>query len=300
MADPLTQIMMLMRPTAVFTKAIVGRGSWGVRYSDFGHPGFCTVMEGRCRLAVDGQAPLTLETGDFVLLPATPGFILSGFDPVTPVFIDPKVAATLEGEARHGDPDGALGARMLGGYFIFDTDDAGLLVSLLPAQIHVRGAERLSTLMRLLIDEAGQQRAGRDLILSRLVEVMLVEALRTVQGADAPAGLLRGLGDARLAEALRLMHGDPARSWTMAQLARTTGFSRSVFFDRFTRNLGVSPMEYLLGWRMALAKDLLRQGIDIARIAEQIGYGSASAFSVAFSRKVGQPPRRYARATAGA
>ncbi|EHS51716.1 transcriptional regulator, AraC family, partial [Rhizobium sp. PDO1-076] len=182
------------------------------------------------------------------------------------------------------------------GYFVFGIEDSSLILSLLPKQIHVSGVERLSTLVKLLIDEAAMDRSGRTLVLTRLVEVLLVESLRLGQTPDAPAGLLRGLGDARLSEAIRQMHTDPARPWTMADLAKEAALSRSAFFDRFSRNVGVPPMEYLLGWRMALAKNLLRQQeIDIAEVAERVGYGSASTFSTAFSRCVGQPPGRYAR-----
>lgn len=296
MPDPLSEVITLLRPRAVFTKGISGAGRWGVRYTDFGHPSFCVVVEGGCRLAVDGEKPLTLEAGDFVLLPSTPGFTMSGFDPVTPKLYDPKHAATVEGDVRHGTPDGPPSVRLLGGFFIFEGEDSGLLVSMLPGQVHVRGVERLSVLVRLLLEESAQQRAGRDLVLNRLVEILLVEALRLTQTRDAPAGLLRGLGDARLAEAIRQIHADPARSWTMAQLAKEAALSRSAFFDRFARNVGMPPMEYLLAWRMALAKDLLRRSdADIAEVAERVGYGSASTFSTAFSRYVGQPPGRYAR-----
>ncbi|MGQ3210893.1 MAG: AraC family transcriptional regulator [Shinella sp.] len=296
MVDPLSEIIGLLHPRAVFTKGISGAGRWGVRYGAFGHPSFAIVIEGSCRLAVDGQSELTLHAGDFVLLPTTPGFVMSGFEPVIPEFIDPHVAAVATGEVRHGRPDGPPSVRILGGYFVFGNEDSGLLVSLLPQQIHVSGVERLSTLVRLLIDEAAMDRSGRTLVLTRLVEILLVEALRLTQTPDAPAGLLRGLGDARLAEAIRQMHRDPARPWTMADLAKEAALSRSAFFDRFSRNVGVPPMEYLLAWRMALAKDLLRrQDVDIAEVAERVGYGSASTFSTAFSRHVGQPPGRYAR-----
>ena len=153
--------------------------------------------------------------------------------------------------------------------------------------------------MKLLIEEAAQRQSGRELVLTRLIEILLVESLRLTQTRDAPAGLLRGLGDVRLAEAIRQMHADPARPWTMAELAKEAALSRSAFFDRFSRSVGVPPMEYLLAWRMALAKDMLRrQDIDIADVAERVGYGSASTFSTAFSRHVGQPPGRYAKATA--
>jgi len=104
MADPLSEVISLLKPRAVFTKGISGAGRWGVRYSAFGHPSFCTVVEGRCRLAVDGQDALVLEAGDFVLLPTTPGFTLSGFEPVTPQLIDPT---GLPPEAAK-----ALGARL--------------------------------------------------------------------------------------------------------------------------------------------------------------------------------------------
>ena len=92
------------------------------------------------------------------------------------------------------------------------------------------------------------------------------------------------------------MHGDVARSWTVAELAKTAGLSRSAFFERFTRTLGLSPMDYLLAWRMAVARDLLRRcDLGLDEVAERVGYGSASTFSTALSRHVGQPPSRYAR-----
>ncbi len=299
MPDPLSEVITLLRPRAVFTKGISGAGPWAVRYADFGHPSFCTVIEGRCRLAIDGEHAISLEAGDFVLLPTTPGFTLSGFAPATPVRIDPHATPIAEGELRHGTQEGPPDARLLGGYFIFESGDAGLLVSLLPKLVHVRGAERLSTLVRFVAEEANGQQAGRDLALARLVEVLLIEALRSTQSADAPAGLLRGLGDARLAEAIRQMHRDPAHPWTVEQLAKQAALSRSGFFDRFSRHVGLPPMEYLLAWRMALAKDYLRnEKISLAEVAERVGYGSASTFSTAFSKHVGQPPGRYAREAA--
>jgi len=297
MIDPLSEVIGLLRPRAVFAKGISGAGRWGVRYTDFGQPSFCTVLEGSCRLAVDGQDAITLEAGDFVLLPATPGFTLSGFEPVTPQRIDPKRLPSPAGDVRHGRRGGRPDVRLLGGYFVFDSPDAGLLVSLLPTLVHVRGVERLSMLVRLVGEETSARRSGRDLILSRLVDVLLIEALRSTQGEAAPPGLLRGLADARLAAAIRQMHANPARAWTVAQLAKEAALSRSTFFDRFAHAVGLPPMEYLFAWRMALAKDLLRrEDLGLAAVAERVGYSSASTFSTAFSRHVGQPPGRYARA----
>jgi AraC-like DNA-binding protein len=295
MTDPLSEVITLLQPRAVFSRRISGAGRWGVRYSAFGQPSFCAVLEGRCRLTVDGHVPVTLEAGDFVLLPATPGFAMSGFEPVRLERFDPKVTSKVLGEIRHGTRGGRPDVRLLGGWFDFGSPDSALLVSMLPSLVHVRGVERLATLVRLVGDEATEQRSGRDLVLTRLVEVLLIEALRLTPGENAPPGLLRGLADTRLAPAIRQMHGQIARSWTVAQLARTAALSRSAFFDRFMQNVGLPPMEYLLAWRMAVAKDLLlRTDIGIGEVAERVGYGSASTFSTAFSRHVRLAPSRYA------
>ena len=140
-------------------------------------------------------------------------------------------------------------------------------------------------------------RSGRDLVLTRLVEVLLVEALRSTPVDGAPPGLLRGMADPQLATAMRHIHDDLARPCTVVQLAKKAALSRSAFYERFTRAVGMPPMEYVLAWRMAVAKDLLRgRDLLIGEVAERVGYGSASTFSTAFSRYVGQPPSHYARA----
>ena len=313
MNDPLADVIALLAPRAVFSKGISGAGRWAVRYADFGEPSFCAVLEGSCRLAVDGAPPLRLEAGDFVLLPATPGFTMSSLEPGVPQRLDPKAAAAAPGaEVRHGTRGGRPDVRLLGGWFTFASRDAGLLVSLLPAVLHLRGVARMAALVGLVDRESRERRAGRELVLARLVEVLLIEALRSAPGApeataaspaaseEAPPGLLRGLADARVARALRQMHEQPARPWTVAQLATKAALSRSAFHDRFTRAVGVAPMEYLLAWRMAKAKALLRERrLGLAEVAERVGYGSASTFSTAFSRHVGLPPGRFARAEAG-
>ena len=217
MSDPISEVIGLLQPRAVFSKRISGAGRWGVRYSAFGQPSFCAVLEGSCRLTVDGHRPLTLKAHDFVLLPATPGFTMSGFEAVRVERLDPHARAKVLGETRHGTRGGRPDVRLLGGWFVFDSPDTALLVSLLPSVVHVRGVERLSTLVRIVAEEASQRRPCRDLVLTRLVEVLLIEALRTTPGETAPPGLLRGLADAHLALAMRQMHGHLARSWTVAQ-----------------------------------------------------------------------------------
>jgi len=119
MSDPLSEVITLLRPRTVFAKALSGAGRWGVHYSEFGYPSFCAVLEGRCLLALDGAKPVTLETGDFVFLPATPSFTVSGFEPFTPKRIDPKTAPSPDTEVRYGARGGKPDVRLLGGYFIF-------------------------------------------------------------------------------------------------------------------------------------------------------------------------------------
>lgn len=297
--DPLSEVVALLRPRTVFSKVISGAGQWAVRYSDFGQPSFCAVLEGNCLLTVAKHQPIQLAAGDFMLLPATPGFTMSSLEPGTPVHIDARAAAEdrTTGEVRHGTRGGRAEVRMLGGYFEFESPDSALLASLLPAVVHVRGSERLPMLVGLVRQESLESMPGRELVLTRLVEILLIEALRAApEEGHATPGLLRGLADKRLATVLQSMHGDPARPWTVEQLAQKSALSRSAFFERFTRAVGLPPMEYLLAWRMAVAKDLLRRkNLAIAEVAERVGYGSASTFSTAFSRHVGQPPGRYAR-----
>jgi AraC-type DNA-binding domain-containing proteins len=295
MGDPLSDVVQLLHPQAVFANVISGKGNWAVRYADYSQPGFCIVLEGSARLAVDGHAPITINAGDFVLLPTTPAFTLSGFVPAPPVFIDPDVVPGGQGELRHGDPDGPPDMRSLGGAFLFDTRDAALLVSLLPTVVHVQGSQRLMQLVQMVGEEYAQQQPGNAYMLSRLVEMLLVEAMRSTTAGNAPPGLLRGLGDERLAMALKQIHARIAHGWTVGELAKAAALSRSTFFERFTRTVGVPPMEYVLAWRMEIAKELLRRdGLSVAEVAERVGYGSTSTFSVAFSRHVGEPPSRYA------
>lgn len=296
MSDPLTEVVRLLKPRAVFANLISGKGDWAVRYAEYGQPSFCIMLEGHCLLAVDGHEPVTLSAGDFVLLPSTPPFTLSSFGPAPMVHIDPNVVPGGEGERRHGDLAGEPDMRSLGGAFLSDGADPGLLASLLPQVVHVKGSQRLAQLVRMVGEEYQDRQPGKELVLSHLVGMLLIEAMRWTTAGAAPPGLLRGLGDTRLAPALQQMHADVTRAWTVAQLAEIAALSRSAFFDRFTRTVGTPPMDYLLRWRMEIAKSLLRhERMAVADVGERVGYGSTSTFSVAFSRHVGQSPSRYAR-----
>ncbi|QSQ19164.1 AraC family transcriptional regulator [Pyxidicoccus parkwayensis] len=295
MIDPLAEVVTLLQPGAPFSKRVSGAGRWRVRRAEAGRPFYCAVLEGSCRLAIDGRAPMVLQQGDFVLIPSAFDFTVSSLEP-PPGRRDTAHVVLPDGEIRHGNPSGPPDVRMLVGYCVFASPDASLLVPLLPQFVHIRGERRLSTLVELVSEESRERRPAREVILARLLEVLLIEALRSTVGTEASPGLLRGLTDERLAVAIRRMHESPTQAWTVAQLAKEAALSRSTFFERFSRAVGVAPMEYLLGWRMALAKNLLRRKeVTVAEVAEQVGYSSASTFSVAFTRHVGLPPTHYAR-----
>ncbi|WP_342618917.1 AraC family transcriptional regulator [Rhodoferax sp. GW822-FHT02A01] len=296
MVDPLAEVVTLLQPSARFSKVVSGAGAWRVRRSDAGQPFYCVVLEGSCVLEVQGSEPLTLLSGDFVLIPEADGFAMSSLVPLASEELETTPVALLHGEFRLGLQDGPADVRLLVGHCTLGSPDAAMLVALLPRLVHVRGDARLATLVQLVGEESRAERPAREVVLARLLEVLFIEALRSAAGTEAPPGLLRGLADARLAAALRQMHESPTQAWTVALLAKAAALSRSAFFVRFNHAVGMAPMEYLLAWRMALAKRLLRgKAVGIAEVAQRVGYSSASTFSVAFTRHVGQPPSLYAR-----
>lgn len=298
-SDPLAVIISLLRPQTVLSKIVSGAGKWSIRKPRYEDPAFSLILDGSCFLHPDGLDALELRKGDFVLLPSMPSFILASDLSITPtdVALDPS-------RETHYGTGSASSMRMLGGYFRFERANAQLLVKLLPSVVHIRreveGATRLRQIVELIVEEADAQRPGRALILERLVEVLLVEALRfrSATAAREERGLLAGLSDPSLARTLREIHVDVARRWTVEQLARTAGMSRATFAERFSRKVGMAPMQYLLEWRVAHAKVLLRnERPSLAEVAERVGYQSASAFSTAFTRLTGHSPSEFARST---
>ena len=297
MIDPLAEIVLLLQPSALFSKTVAGASPWRITPPDTREPFYGVILEGGCRLTVDGQETIHCEAGDFVLLPAARHLQVTSREPPTGHDSSPFVAIG-PGEFRVGAQGRPIDLRMLIGYCSFGSPDADLLVPLLPQLVHVRCAGRLAQLVKLVGEESRGQLPAREVVLSRLLEVLLIEALRSTAETATSQSLARGLADSRIAHAIRAMHERPSDAWTMADLAKKAALSRSAFFERFKRTVGVAPMAYLLAWRMALAKQLLRQNeCRIAEIAERVGYRSVSAFSVAFTRCAGQSPAHYARAS---
>ncbi len=299
--DPLTDIVTLLRPHGAFSKPITGRGKWGVRYDAQPSPSFGIVLEGMSWFITEGDAPRLLERGDFLLLPFTPAFSL-----VSELGAECIPGRPSRKGVRHGDSRGAPDFRMIGGTFQIELVNAALL-ELMSQKIHIRAAEfdtsRLTRIIDLIMDEYAAERPGRDAILQRFLEAMLVEALRwpSLGQGSLPPGLIAGLRDAPISGALRAMHSDVRHAWTVAELAKRAGMSRSAFAARFVTTIGCAPMKYLSRWRMSLAQDALsRGGKSLDQLAEEVGYESASAFSTAFRRQSGCAPGAFARIARGA
>jgi AraC-like DNA-binding protein len=301
--DPLSSLVALMRPQTVVSKIVSGSGRWGVRYPRSGSAGFGVVMTGKCYLQVEGCEPVELAEGDFILLPTGPSFVIASDPDVEPDGIEACQAPVILAKTHYGQCVDEPDFRLLGGYFWFSAPNAEMLTQIVPALIHIKYADntarRIANTIRSLREEALDQRPGRDLVLQRLIEVMLIEALRyrsEQRGASVRPGLLNALADDRIGRALTSFHADVARAWSVGSLAEEAHLSRTAFSERFTRLLGIPPMTYLIEWRMAVAKDILqRKRLPQDVVAATVGYQSASAFNTAFRREVGQAPGEYAR-----
>lgn len=301
MVDPLADVITLLQPGAPFSKLVVASAPWAVHRSETGRPYYFAVLEGSCYLTVengDQRETLLLSEGDFALIPQARHFSTSSPDRQPPVAEEELTmqVTLIPGGVRIGDPEGAVDMRMLVGNCVFGSPDSALLVSLLPHWLHVRGEKRLSTLVQMVGEEYRADKPAREMVMTRLLEVLLIEAFRSAAVTAASPGLVRGLSDAKLAITLRCMHESPSAQWTVAQLARAAAMSRSAYCERFNRAVGMPPMAYLMAWRMAIAKRLLSEReLTIADIAERTGYSSVSAFGVAFTRYTGMPPGRFSK-----
>ncbi len=292
--DPLSSVVTLLKPTLSISKLVEAGGPWQVERHDMASPFYCAIVEGVCRIVVNGLAPVTLRAGDFILIPDLQDFTITGA--VTPV---PKVPGQPlkigPGRVRLGPADNPVEMRALVGHCWFDAPARAVLMSLLPKMIHVSGHDRLMALVPVIHEETRANRPGRELILERLLEVLLIEALRSGPAVHMPPGLLRGLSDPQLSAALQRIHGHAGEEISVATLAKDAGMSRSGFFEKFRKEIGRAPKEYLADWRMAIAKTLLRQGrLTNTEIALRVGYGSASAFGMAFARHEGLSPGAFA------
>lgn len=296
MSDPLTEIVKLLQPSADFSKVVEASGAWRVRRAERGRPFLCVMLAGRSRLEIGDRAPIHLEAGDFVLIPEAQDFAMSAADITASDVKETRPTAQRDGSFRLGPPEAPASARLIVVYFSFGSPDASLLLSLLPRVIVVRDEPRLVTLVQQISDETRAQRPGREVIVARLLDVMFIEALRTTSREHSLPGLLPAMDDSQLAVAIRRIYRHPGHDWTVEKLAREAGMSRTAFFERFRKVVGATPMDHLVAWRMAIAKNLLNQNLRVHEVASRVGYGSTSSFSTAFRRHVGVSPVQFADA----
>lgn len=300
--DAFTDVVQLLRPKTVLMGSMAAHGDWGVQVPAQPGPVLYFVIAGACWFQAESGEAIRVRAGDFILSAKPVRDVFLSRPGERPVLSDDafKERHMVDGEIRIGDEALGEATRILGGVILCEETNADLLAEMMPRLVHVSGEDRigarLGTLVAFIREEANRMGPGSDLVLSRLIEVLLIETLRREAARLPHPGMLRGLSDPQLARALADIHANARRGWTIAELAQKAGMSRSAFARRFSEAVGLAPVEYLLRWRMALAKDALRHGRgSLEEIAETIGYRSASAFSTAFSRKVGCPPSEFAR-----
>ena len=288
---------------------------------------FHVLVEGTCWVRVEGEPPLKMEAGDLIVVPQGDEHFMASdlsLEPSAMKDLLPKLPSLGTPAVNHGG--GGEVARFICGYLHCD-QKFNPLFGTLPKLICVRsregevafeplGAEKrlpqaavpfhssmwLNTTLYYMIKEAQSGDAGNLSLLTRLTELMFVEVLRRYMQDLTPdqKGWLAGLNDPQVSRALTMIHKDPARAWTVEDLARDAGVSRSALAGRFTELIGESPMRYLATWRMHLAKQMLCEGnANLAEVAERVGYESEYAFNRAFKRQVGEPPAAWRKKALG-
>ncbi len=298
--DPLSEVISFLELRNYLVGGFEAGGDWSIRFDPFHGVKCYAVTSGACWLAVEGAGePVLFKQGDCLLLPRGSPFRVAS-DPALPP----------EDWKRHflGAREGALvrlndggGVTVLGGHFQLAGAQADMLLGMLPPIVHLQSETDRGTL-RWAIDRMRQERVdpkpGGFLIVQQLVTMIFVQALRLHLDEGKGVGWLFALSDKHVGAAIAAIHREPARRWTVAALALEVGMSRSGFAARFGQLVGDGPIEYLTRWRMLLAGRSLLRGEPIGAIARSLGYESESAFSTAFKRVMGSPPRHHARLAA--
>lgn len=269
---------------------------WGVEFQDVFPLTFHALLGGSMWVELEGEAPLQLFAGDLLL-------VRTG-EPYR--FVHAPGAPAVSMRRLHGvaepPPGSGPATRLLCGAYTLEGSVCDSLLASLPSLAPIRGGSvggPLRTALGLLGDEVAAEEPGRQTVLDRLLDLLLVYSLRawfTRPEADAP-GWYAALEDPAAGPALRAIHGDPAHQWSVAELAALAGLSRAAFARRFSEQVGEAPLAYLTRWRMSLAAGaLLRPGATLAAVAQEVGYGSEFALSNAFRRTYGEAPGRWRRA----
>ncbi|MET7322012.1 AraC family transcriptional regulator [Streptomyces sp. NPDC005549] len=294
--DQLSEVFDLVEVRGVVSGGFAVRGPWVSRAAVEGLK-FTAVVSGRALLTAEGvEGPIALEPGDVAILNNRAWLRMEGGTGAGPrreiVPEEDFTSARLIGAERDTDV-------VVGGHVDLNPAGRALLLRALPPVAHVRGSARAATNLRgslhRLFDEVTGDRMGSAFAIRQHGQLLLLEVLRAyVDQAELPPGWLRLLTEERLRPALDLIHADPARPWGLRELAGAVAMSRTSFAESFRAVAGVPPLTYLSRWRMLLAQRALRDGdVPVASVAADLGYASASAFSNAFKREVGESPLRY-------
>ena len=264
---------------------------------------FHLITEGECWVDMDDGHPTRLVAGDVVLFPQGDAHGMCS-EPGVPAARSTKLETVLTRRPRalaYGG--GGARTKLICGYLACDARLAKMLLGGLPrlVRVNVRGSNAgvwLEASVRYALAEARSPRPGGEGVLAKLAEVLVIEVLRLYanEQREERTGWLAGVGDRVVGAALNALHAKPAHAWTLEELARAGNSSRSVLAERFQQMVGSSPMQYLTQWRMMLAANLLaRSNAPLARIAEDVGYQTDTAFSRAFRREFGAPPAAWRR-----
>lgn len=265
---------------------------------------FHAVVAGECWAGPIGEPPIRLAAGEFVAFPRGEPHVLSSApgmrgEPDPAIFARTK-AEPLPLHVSCGSGSGAR-AQIVCGFLGCDARPFNPLLGALPRVLQVSrsaGGEWLTRFVELALAESRQRGPGTDSVLSRVSELLFIDIVRRYVASLPPGhtGWLAGLRDEFVGKAIERLHGHPAAPWTLDQLAREVGLSRSALAERFTRFVGEPPMHYLTRWRMQLASGLLARGASVQAVAGEVGYASEAAFSRAFKKVVGAPPASWADA----
>lgn len=293
MQDPFSEVLTVLETRSVRGTSLEAGGDWSLSFDGRHRLKFVAVLTGRCWLVLPDRDPEALVEGDVILLSNTSYTVASHPD------IEPCDGMALY--APHGHNTVRLGGRvdtmLMGGGSGFASVNASFLLNALPTFLRVdpasASAQSIARTLSALKEEADAARVGGNLVSERLAEILVVEAIRSYISSDPSenVGWITALADARVAKAMRLMHDDVARRWTIDALAREIGMSRSALTLRFSQRVGRAPMDYLTHWRMILAQRQLASGSSISDVAVAVGYSSPSAFAHAFKRVTGYTPR---------
>ena len=261
------------------------------------------VTRGRLRLQMAGERAIEVRAGEVVLLPRNDPHVLGSATDLRPVNVDELIQPSLNGGLARVEHGGGGEATHIVCGFLGSDQYRNPLIASLPSVLTVDmtragSHEWIESSLRFALRELDEGAVGTSTVMSRLSELMFVEAVRCYAVALPPEqrGWLAGARDPYVAKALALVHGKPNHPWTAESLAREVSLSRSAFADRFTAVIGVPPKRYVISWRLQLAKEILRAGRrPIAQIAYEVGYEAEEAFIRAFKREFGVSPAAWRR-----